>query len=154
MLHKRRWKAAGIYLPFYILTLRKYLSKYWGVPPFWPMKGWCLQKWATQYYIWPHILIEHSYSTLKMGMFANKNDYGRISSGHITPFGDSQDKISLFHCGWKTIFFVPSLGGIFLAWLATIQPAFPREVRASTGLINYFITGLLLTVYKSLWWGT
>ena len=33
----------------------------------------------------------------------NKNDYGRISSGHIIPFGDSQDIISfhfisLFHC--------------------------------------------------------
>ena len=26
----------------------------------------------------------------------NKNDYGRISSGHIIPFGDSQDIIS-FH---------------------------------------------------------
>ena len=33
----------------------------------------------------------------------NKNDYGRISSGHIIPFGGSQDIISfhfisLFHC--------------------------------------------------------
>ena len=43
---------------------------------------------------------------------------------------------------------------IYLAWLATIQPAFPRKVGAPTGLVHYFITGLLPTVYKSLWWGT
>ena len=30
-------------------------------------------------------------------MLLNKNDYGRISSGHIILFGDSQDIIS-FHC--------------------------------------------------------
>ena len=30
-------------------------------------------------------------------LFKNKNDYGRIRSGHIIPFGDSQDIIS-FHC--------------------------------------------------------
>ena len=28
--------------------------------------------------------------------YVNKNDYGQISSGHIIPFGDSQD-IILFH---------------------------------------------------------
>ena len=33
---------------------------------------------------------------LKGNFIKNKNDYGRISSGHIIPFGDSQDIIS-FH---------------------------------------------------------
>ena len=31
------------------------------------------------------------------------------------------------------IFLVPSLGGIFLMWFATIQPAFPRKVGGANG---------------------
>ena len=41
----------------------------------------------------------HFFSRMKAELGAgikNKNDYGRISSGHIIPLGDSQDIIS-FH---------------------------------------------------------
>ena len=48
-------------------------------------------------------------SEMKPNYQKNKNDYGRISLGHIIPFGNSQDSqnsqgiisfhfISLFHC--------------------------------------------------------
>ena len=45
----------------------------------------------------PHCLQLRSYYKAATGIPPpKKNDYGRISSGHITPFGNSQD-IILFH---------------------------------------------------------
>ena len=44
-----------------------------------------------------HNQIWQKVRVLQKALLPNKNDYGRISSGRIIPFGDSQDIIS-FHC--------------------------------------------------------
>ena len=54
-------------------------------------------------------------------MLANKDDYGRISSGHIISFGNSQDIIS-FHCfivTWVILLYASFLWtGLFLLELS------------------------------------
>ena len=47
-------------MTFPILTLlfnQKFWKNFWGVPPFWPLKVRCLQKWAPQHRLWPHFFL-------------------------------------------------------------------------------------------------
>ena len=69
----------------------------------------------------------------------NKNDYGRISSAHIIPFGDSQDIISFhrFIVTWVILLYASLLwksANTRNLWLGMPEPLSETDVLANQNL--------------------